>query len=90
MFFKRSLITLVFCAGVVGCAANPSPEATFFVPGTDTPIAASGPTWDMAAVPSGMTWWGEPISDVVTIEAGPGMTWWGEPINNVVAVAAAR
>jgi hypothetical protein len=69
MSFKRSLTALILCAGVAGCAANPSPEATFFVPGTDTPIAASGPTWDIAAVPSGITWWGEPISDPVAVVA---------------------
>jgi hypothetical protein len=44
MSFKRSLIALILCAEVAGCAANPNPEATFFVPGTDTPIAVAGPT----------------------------------------------
>ena len=87
MFFKPSLITLVFCAGVAGCAANPSPEATFFVPGTDTPIAASGPTWDITPV-MGTMWWGEPISNVLSVEADAATTWWGEPISNLVAVAA--
>jgi hypothetical protein len=47
MFFKRSLIALLLCGGMVACNTNPSSEATFFVPGTDTPIAVSGPTWDM-------------------------------------------
>jgi hypothetical protein len=56
MFLERSLIALVLCAGVAGCAANPSPEATFFVPGTDTPIASSGPSWDMAVGPSPADW----------------------------------
>jgi hypothetical protein len=87
MFFERSLIALVLCAGVAGCAVNPSPEATFVMPGTDTPIAASGPTWNMASV-VGTTWWGEPISNVLTVEADAAATWWGEPISNLVAVAA--
>ena len=87
MFFKRSLITLALCAGVAGCAANLNAEATFFVPGTDTPIAASGPTWDITPV-MGTMWWGEPISNVLSVEADAATTWWGEPISNLVAVAA--
>jgi hypothetical protein len=55
MFFKRSLSALVLCASVVGCAANRNPEA-FFVPGTDTQIAADGPTLDMAAGLSAADW----------------------------------
>lgn len=88
MFFKRSLIALVLCAGVAGCVANPNPDV---VPGTDIPIVASGPTWDMAAGPSpvaGTTWWGEPISNVLSVDADTAMTWWGQPISNLVAVAA--
>ena len=52
MFFKRSLIALALCAGVAGCAANPNPDVTFFLPGTDIPIAGAGPSWDMAVGPS--------------------------------------
>jgi hypothetical protein len=73
MFFRRSLIALVLC-GAAACAANPNPETTFFLPGTDIPIAAGVPTWDMAA-------------DIAPVAA---TTWWGEPINNLVAVATAR
>jgi hypothetical protein len=70
MSFKHSLTALILCADVAGCAANPNPEITFFVPGTDTPIAVNGPTWDMAAVPSSsITWWDESIGDVVAIVA---------------------
>ena len=86
MAFKCSLIALVLSAGVAGCVANTSSEATSFLPGTDTQSPAVRP--GMAAVPSGVTWWGEPISDAVTIETRSGMTWWNEPINDVVAVVA--
>jgi hypothetical protein len=58
MFFKHSLIAVIMCAGVIGCAANPNPEATFFLPGTDSPIAVGGPTWEIAPI-MGTTWWGE-------------------------------
>ena len=81
------LLGLRIAVGVGAAAANPSPEATFFVPGTDTPIAASGPTWDITPV-MGTMWWGEPISNVLSVEADAATTWWGEPISNLVAVAA--
>ena len=67
MSFTRSLIDLVLCATVAGCAANPYPEATFFVPGTDTPIAASGPTWVIAVGPSPADWSYDPISAVIPL-----------------------
>jgi hypothetical protein len=44
----------------------------------DTPVPSAAVT----------TWWGEPISELVTVETGTATTWWGEPISNVVAVAA--
>jgi len=84
MFFKRSLITLALCAGVAGCAANLNAEAMFFVPGTDTPIAANGPTWDMAVGPSPADWSYDPDLGGYTASSPWGSDFSGE-IPNVAS-----
>ena len=85
MLFKRSLIALVLCTGVAGCAANPNSDVTFFLPGTDIPIVAASPSWDMVIGPSPTDWSYDPDLGGY-IASGP----WGSDFSGGVPSVASR
>ena len=85
MFFERSLIALVLCGGVAGCAANPNPDVVFFLPETDLPIVAASPSWDMVVGPLPTDWSYDPDLGG-SIALGP----WGSDFSGGVPSVASR